>query len=99
MVRMGFSLTESHPSSLPASFKRTKVLPAQRLSQAAPHSAALQPQLPWLTMASFKATSALGKRDTAPATKNYNSLNLASGGRGGGECTGEREQRRKSILS
>lgn len=54
---------------LPASFRRTKVLPPQRPSRAAPHSAAPQPQLPSLTMASFTATSALVKRDTAPATE------------------------------
>lgn len=31
--------------------------------------------------------------------RNYNAFNLGSGGRGGGACTGEKEQRRKSILS
>lgn len=31
--------------------------------------------------------------------KNDNSLNLRSGGRAGGDCTGEREQRRRTVLS
>lgn len=54
---------------LPAFFRRTKVLPPQRPSQAAPHSAALQSPAPLAHNGSFKATSASVKRDTTPATE------------------------------